>query len=185
MPATVEQTMTRTEFAAKKCAKLVTWMSERADSNAFYITDGPNRKTHPTAPLTVPLESLPKELATLDILASAWAEGLVELGRAAHSWGFYADHKGAARVDENGVKLTFAWIDEGMNWSKQRNTYHKPIKDILDEDKTELPEKVTKQIKLWSKEAKEYEIRKVEFPGALLRLQVRLTDKGHSTLGGF
>lgn len=161
---------------AKPYDELIEWLSEQ-DAIEHYIGDGPTRKdaNYPNVPASI----VPAHLCEKKVLAAAWTHGLIEFGRCNHSFGYQVDAKGEGlkALDENGNPIMFAWLDSGVSWLNQKMEQRISGRAFLNE-----PPPVTtviRQTKVRNEVKKEYEIKKTPpMPGSLLRIQIRLTDKG-------
>lgn len=134
----------------------------------------------------MPLADMPEKLRDPKVLAAAWAAGIIEFGRCQHSIaGATNDNSSDNRRHREEYRL-----DAGYSWSGGKKNTHKPFRDLLAEDKPIrdgglIPDKVyeVEKIEDRSTNPPTYKIKRTEHPGSILKLRIRLTDKGMASLG--
>ena len=120
---------------------------------------------------------LPKQFQDLKILNVAWIEGMVEFGKRHYVITGEASHDSRAHV-------LVCLVEDGISWTGPKRNIHKPLKDLLAED-NELPMECRRQRKVEKKQKTDseiYEIVKEKVPNTVLRLQIRITDKGYAAM---
>lgn len=125
----------------------------------------------------VAVADLPKDMSEAKILAAAWTDGVVEFGRRIHV------HTGEP-TDDSKRRAERVIVEPGFSWTGLRRTTHGTVKDMLKEDDT-LPERVLEMVPKGfmsqTEEGKKEFLRPAD-GRKLLRLYVRITDKGFGSL---
>lgn len=128
----------------------------------------------------MPLSDVPEKLRDGKLLAAAWADGAVEFGRRHHTF------TGSPNQDNNDNKrhAEECRLDgEGYSWTGGKKTTHKPMRDLLKEEDA-LPQKVVEVIKVEDRSTNPPTIRtkRETVSSAVLKLRIRLTEKGYAAL---
>lgn len=118
-----------------------------------------------------------------NLMARAWANGMIEFGRANHSFVPMPalDGRGGALKDAEERIVLRCLLDEGHSWTGPKKNSHKPLRDLLAEEEA-LPSKLYKRTKVQDPVTKAFRVEDKEQPAALLHLRVRITDKGFGAL---
>lgn len=128
----------------------------------------------------MPFAELPEKVRDNKAISAAWAAGLIEFGRRHYSI------CGAPNQDINDNKkhAEEARLDgDGYSWSGGKRNSHKPFRDLIEEEKS-LPSKVMVIEKVQvSKHPPAFDLKRTEAPAGILKLRIRLTDKGYASLG--
>lgn len=121
------------------------------------------------------------KLRDTKILSAAWAAGVIEFGRRHHTF------TGAPNQDSNDNRRhnEECRLDgDGYSWSCGKRNTHKPLRDLLKEEEA-LPQKIVEVIKVEDKSTNPptIKIKRTEHKPDVLKLRVRLTDKGYASVG--
>ncbi len=135
-------------------------MAATQDEEALckWLYDQSEKATNPR--YEVPVADLPDKFAKISLLTSAMQKGYIEFGRRCHCFAAQCDPNdptGKTLLPGGNKRLI---VEEGFEWSDLRKKQYKPLRLIIEEERT-LPAE-----------------------HKAIRLHVRLTNEGHVIVTG-
>lgn len=106
-------------------------------------------------------------------LQAAWIDGLIEFGRRC----YVTTGVPSANSKKEHERVV---LESEMSWTGHKKHTHRPLKDILEEDKA-LPKNVVEIDNVQGKDGN-YSAQAVPVDAGILRLQMRATDKCYAEL---